>query len=101
MTLTELISFVGFPAICGAVGYILARVKNYHKQTLALQEGVQALLRNSMLKSYYYCKRQGFASYDEREDWSHMYLNYKLLGGNGAMEDIKEKMSQLPTEKEA
>lgn len=98
MTVAELISFIGFPAICGAIGYVIAKVKSYHSITVAVQNGVQALLRDRMLSSYYYCARKECATVDEKESFEHLYNQYKALGGNGVMEHIRESFMDLPME---
>ena len=98
MTVSELISFIGFPAICGAIGYVMAKVKSYHAITVAVQNGVQALLRDRMLTSYHYCSRKESASVDEKENFEQMYLQYKALGGNGVIEHIYQNFLDLPLE---
>lgn len=98
MTISELMSFIGFPTLCAFGGYLFARVKSYHNITIAVQNGVQALLRDRMLSSYYSCARKECATVDEKECFEHLYNQYKALGGNGVMEHIRESFMDLPME---
>lgn len=96
MDILDVISFIGFPTLCAFGGYLLARVKSYHNITIAVQNGVQALLRDRLLNSYYYCSKEGHATVEDRENWEHMYVQYKALGGNGVIENIRENFMDLP-----
>lgn len=101
MTIYQILSLIGFPAVfTGAVGWLIARVRTNSKQTEALMLGTQALLRDRLLSSYTYCKKQGYADFDDRLNFENLYTQYHSLGANGVMDDIREKFFDLPTEKE-
>lgn len=40
---------------------------------------------------------KGYIPIYERENLEHMYDEYKALGGNGVIEDLVEKLRDLPT----
>lgn len=59
------------------------------------------LLRDKMLQVYKRCyEQQEYISLHEKENFLHMYEDYKRLGGNGMIDDIHEKIMDLPTKKD-
>ena len=65
-------------------------------QNKAMKLAVQAILRDRLLQSFQFCKRQGFATSDDRQNFENMYVQYHLLGGNGVMDDVRQKFFALP-----
>ena len=92
-TIEHIVSFIGFPALWAAFGVLI-------KRTFALDHGVQAMLRDRLRYLYKYYARQGYVDLDDRDDWENMYQQYHALGKNGVMDDIRNKLLALPTEKE-
>lgn len=63
----------------------------------ALEAGVQALLRNSIIQSYNkYIGRESIPIYG-LENVLSMYEAYHALGGNGAITTLVEQLKALPT----
>ena len=59
------------------------------------------LLRDKMLYMYKQCyEERHYISLHEKENFLHMYEDYKKLGGNGMIDDIHEKIMDLPTKKD-
>lgn len=63
----------------------------------AVEKGVQALLRAGIIGLYNKYIEKGYIPIYERENLEHMYDEYKALGGNGVIEDLVEKLRDLPT----
>lgn len=74
------------------------RIDDQDKRTVATQNGVQALLRNALVSSYERGHEKGFVPIYERENINYLYHNYKNLDGNGVIEDLMEKVMDLPTD---
>lgn len=85
------ISFVGFPSLLALFLYLKKRIH-------ALSAGVQAMLRDKLRYQGKKYITQGWVSLDEKEDWEFMYQQYHGLGKNGVMDDIRERVFNLPTE---
>lgn len=64
----------------------------------AIEKGVQALLRSNIITLYNKYIDKGHMPIYERENLEHSYIEYKALGGNGVIENLKEKLDNLPTE---
>lgn len=92
-TIEHIVSFVGFPALWMLFIYLIRR-------TMALEHGVQAMLRDRLRYLYKSYERNGYVDIDDREDWENMYQQYHTLGKNGVMDNIRQKLLALPTEKE-
>lgn len=101
MTIPQILSLFGFSSIfLSIVGWIVVQLKQVVSEIKALKAGTQAVLRNELLKSYSFCKRQGFADFDDRLNFENLYTQYHSLGANGVMDNIRDKFFELPTEKE-
>lgn len=99
-------------SICG-VGTIVSkainrRIENISEQQKtqkarqeAVEHGVQALLRSNMIAIYNKYTEKGSVPIYERENIAHLYEEYKTLGGNGVIESLMEKLSDLPTPKKS
>ena len=66
------------------------------RQNRAMKNGMQAILRDRLLQCFQYCRRQGYATSDDRQNFENMYIQYHALGGNGVMEDVRQKFFALP-----
>jgi hypothetical protein len=86
---------LGIPGmLAGLLGFLRLQVR----QNRAMKLAVQAILRDRLLQSFQFCKRQGFATSDDRQNFENMYVQYHSLGGNGVMEDVRQKFFDLPME---
>lgn len=96
MSLKDIIScmvgIIGIGSFC--MGFLL----NFKKRLSATEKGVQALLRSSIITLYNKYIDKGYMPIYERENLDHLYTEYKALGGNGVIENLKEKLDKLPTE---
>ena len=55
--------------------------------------------RDRMVQSAMCSIKQGYMGLYERETWYSQYESYKELGGNGFIEELKDKIDHLPIEK--
>lgn len=71
------------------------------KKNVAIEQGVQALLRDNLIQTYncYYVGHQFMPIY-AKESFMAVYMAYHDLGANGVMDDIFEKTMGLPTDRE-
>jgi hypothetical protein len=93
MTVYQWVCVLGIPGmLAGLVTFIKLQVH----QNRAMKLAVQAILRDRLLQSFQFCKRQGFATSDDRQNFENMYVQYHALGGNGVMDDIRQKFFSLP-----
>ena len=79
---------------------LFTKISANETKTKAIQAGVQALLRDRLIAEYNDAIRKGYARIYDQENFENMYVQYHNLGGNGVMEEIREKYRTLPTEKE-
>lgn len=82
-------------AICGG---LVVYIRGLHKKYRAMEEGIQALLRESIVDSYRYYKGRGFCEPEERVALAKTYNAYHDLGGNDIATDLFNRVLKLPTE---
>lgn len=101
MTIWEWLSYFGIPTLLfgGMFGYFVAKMKKYKTEQDAIKNGIQALLRAEMIKSYNKYIELGYAPIYARENYKNIYKNYHELGVNGVMDDLYKKFLELPTER--
>lgn len=86
------------PASLGAgIGFLSSKVKKNKAKEQAIEEGVQALLRNELVREYREYKAKGELSILDKENIESMFRQYKNLGGNGTVEQLITELMQLPT----
>ena len=106
MTLYQWFTILGLPAISGLIIKWKAdqiREKEELKRDNEaeyrnIKEGIKALLRSQMLRDYNKFTELGYAPIYARENFEDCYKQYHNLGGNGVMDDLREKFLDLPTE---
>ncbi len=78
---------------------MLKAVRQERNRNVAIMRGTKALLRSQILNMYnhYYEEKEYFPIY-ARENVEELYRYYSLLGGNGTITQLIEKMRELPTE---
>ncbi len=101
MTLYNWLSLFGVPALLlalltGAYRRLASRLKRSKKETDALKTGLRALLRDRLYELYRQCRRSKGASRLERENFACLYKQYRALGGNGVMRDLRAKFLSFP-----
>lgn len=95
--LQTIVSYI-VPTVLGVViGFISTKIKANNKKDKAIEEGVQALLRNELIRRYReYETRQEITILD-KENMEAMFRQYENLGGNGTVKKMYEELLELPT----
>lgn len=62
-----------------------------------MENGVQALLRNELIRRYREYESKGEISIIDKENVEHMFQEYRNLGGNGTVAKMYEELLELPT----
>lgn len=87
-----------FGIILSGMGAIVKMLHSQHKKNKALENGVQALLRNGIVQSYNKWIEKEYCPIYARENTIRMYEPYHELGGNDVATDLIEDLKKLPTE---
>ena len=86
------------PLILGTViGFISNKAKANNKKDKAIELGVQALLRNELVRRYREYEAKGEMSILDKENMGAMFEQYKNLGGNGTVKHMMDDLFELPT----
>ena len=93
MTVYNWLSLLGVPGMFAALGSFICM---QFRQNRAVKNGMKAILRDSLLRAYHACAGQGYATSDDRENFEDLYIQYHSLGGNGVMEDVRQRFLALP-----
>lgn len=75
------------------------RLKEEHDKNIAIAEGVQSLLRDSIVSNYNRYSDKGFCPIYAKESVRKVYHAYHDLGGNDVATDLYKKLLELPTER--
>lgn len=90
-----------FAALVGWLGAKYKKLKKKQEEqeqkNTAIEEGVQALLRNELVKSYREYKTKGELTILDEENIRAMFEQYKNLGGNGTVKHLMDELFELPT----
>lgn len=89
--LTAVSSFVAF-----TYKKIRERFSEQDKKREAIENGVQALLRNELIKNFREYKQRGEITLLDKENMDNMFKEYFNLGGNGMMHDVKREFDEIP-----
>lgn len=76
---------------------LAGRVKKMRLENEALRDGMQALLRDGIIRQYNRYNDAGEIPIYALENVERMYEAYHALGGNGTITGILEKLRELPT----
>lgn len=86
------------PSIIGGIlGFITAKLKKSKKKDIAIEEAVQALLRNELIRGYREYKTKKEMTILDRENIEAMFKQYKNLGGNGTVKELMDELLEVPT----
>lgn len=97
MIITEIIKWA-IPFILGAiVTKVIALIKKDRSKDKAINNAVQALLRNELIRRYREYKTKGEMSILDRENIEHMFNEYKNLGGNGTVKELMDELLEVKT----
>lgn len=81
----------------GITGVILTKLKKNKSKEEAIELGVQALLRNELIRRYREYEEKGQVSILDKENMEAMFEQYKNLGGNGTVKHMMDELLDLPT----
>lgn len=81
----------------GVLGFIATKLKKNKKKDLAIELGVQALLRNEIIRRYREFETKGEISILDQENLDEMFEQYKNLGGNGTVKKMMNDLYELKT----
>lgn len=86
------------PALIGGlIGFFSTKFRKNKKKEKAIEEGVQALLRNELIRRYREYEIKGELSILDKENIEAMFEQYENLGGNGTVKQLMTELLQLPT----
>lgn len=77
---------------------LTGQFRDERKKNHALQDGMQALLRDRIIQAYNHYQDRGFCPIYGKENVKRMYDAYHALGGNDVVTDLKEKLLDMPVE---
>jgi hypothetical protein len=83
--------------IGGGLGFLSTKFKKNKRKEKAIEEGVQALLRNELIRRYREYETKGELSILDKENIEEMFTQYENLGGNGTVKQLMTELLQLPT----
>lgn len=89
--ISTIITVVAVPA----VGYLYKKYKQTDARQKAVELGVQALLRDRIVQSYYHYEERGWITLHGLENVNAMYKEYHALGGNGAVTALVNTIHEL------
>lgn len=83
-----------------AIGYrsISARLKEEHVRNEAIAEGVQSLLRESLVDNFNKYSDRGFCPIYAKESIKKVYAAYHQLGGNDVATELYNKLLKMKEE---
>lgn len=76
------------------------RLKKEHDKSTAIAEGVQSLLRESIVQNYNKYHDKEFCPIYAKESIKRVYKAYHNLGGNDVATKLYEKLLEMPEDKE-
>lgn len=96
MYITQIISTIITIVVTAAVTAMVAALRNMTKRQTALDEGMQAVLRGEIIRSYYHYSGRGWITFHGLQAVELSYEAYHNLGGNGTVTKLVEDMRDLP-----
>lgn len=75
---------------------IKKRFEEQEKKSKAMENGVQALLRNELIKNFREHKVAGEITLLDKENMEHMFTEYFNLEGNGMMVEVHKEFLEIP-----
>ena len=89
-----------FTMICGVFSFLLkklaTRQRDIKERQKAVENGVQALLRNELIRRYREYEIKGEITIIDKENIEHLFKEYKNLGGNGTIKQMYDELLELP-----
>ena len=91
-----------FMIVTAVIGFgyrtVLKRLQEEKQRNEAIAEGVQSLLRESIVNNYNKYKDKGFCPIYAKESIKKVYLAYHNLGGNDVATSLYNKVLAMPEE---
>lgn len=78
--------------VTGIFGFLVGKIKSVKDINKTQNEAIKALLRASMVSTYYRYKNTKKIPYYEKESWYSEFESYTQLGGNSFIKDIKKEI---------
>ena len=98
MSVLQILSLIGVPSLSAAlILYVVKRLRDSGKKMVALEKGIQALLRAQMINDYNKWIDKHYAPVYAKENFENMWRQYHDLGANGVMDGIHGEFIALPT----
>ena len=85
-----------FGLIVSILTYLIKKIATLHNKEKSIENGVQALLRNELIRRYREYEIKGEITILDKENIEHLFTEYKNLGGNGTVAQMYEEMLELP-----
>lgn len=82
--------------ICFGYKVLKNRQDEQDKKNRAIENGVQALLRNELITKYREYETRGEMTIIDKENIEHLFTEYQNLGGNGTIKQMYEELLTLP-----
>ncbi len=82
----------------GGISFLFAYVKFRRKRDRALEEGVQSLLRDEIIRQYEKHEERGYCPIYAKEALKREYHSYHALGGNDVATELYNKLLELPSD---
>lgn len=92
----------GVIAALATLGYrsVLKKLQEEKTRNEAIAEGVQSLLRESIVSNYNKSLDKGYCPIYVKESVKKVYVAYHKLGGNDVATSLYKKLLEMPEEKE-
>ena len=100
----KILSYLIPTILGGLLGFISTKLKKNKekeeeekKKINVLEQGVQALLRNEIIRRYREFESKGEISILDQENLDEMFVQYQNLGGNGTVKKMMNDLYELKT----
>ena len=84
--------------LCFCYRRMSKQMKQEREKNVAIQDGMQALLRDRIIQSYNHYHDKGYCPIYGKENVKRMYDAYHVLGGNDVATQLKDKLLAMPEE---
>ena len=92
-----IVSYLVTAILGGITGFITTKLKKDKQKDQAIETGVQALLRNEIIRRYREFETKGEIPILDKENLEEMFVQYKNLGGNGTVKKMMDELLNLDT----
>lgn len=86
---------LGAAALSAGLRLLYRRQKRADLRQQATERGIQALLRDRIVQSYYHNAERGWITLHGLENVEALYREYHALGGNGTVTKLVEDLREL------